>query len=180
MTFPRTEAETIALFKLVSARLGWRIVHLQIAFPDAMIENGRGQRLVVEFEFDSKNFHAHGHDPAGCDLIVCWRDRWENPPVPVWALEECAGEEAAIVNEIISPLVPKKIVLGVYNTVRSAMKALGLKPGEEESLPSLSDEYLWGYELLANPPEGWQWAIGMATPPNWKELVSESERSDAD
>jgi len=179
MTFPRNEAETIALYKLCQHRLGWRITHLQIAFPDAIIENEQGKQLVAEFEFESKNFQAHGHDPDGCDIIIAYKDSWENPPVPVWALGKYTQEEVAIINEIIKSLVPRKIVLGVYNTIRKAIKALGLKPGTD-GLPTLSEEYWWGYELLTSPPKGWEWAIGMATPPEWRKSVLEAERNRAD
>jgi hypothetical protein len=35
-----------------------------------------GRRVRIEFEFRSKSFHDHGHDPAGCDLVVCWKHDW--------------------------------------------------------------------------------------------------------
>lgn len=100
MAFPRNEAETIELFRLIEQRIGWRIIQLQTAFPDATIENERGQRLVVEFEFESKNFGAHKHDPSGCDLIIAYWNNWENPPVPVWELRGCAREEALIIEKL--------------------------------------------------------------------------------
>jgi hypothetical protein len=34
----------------------------------------------IEFEFESKNFHEHGHPVDGCDLIVCWRHNWPDCP----------------------------------------------------------------------------------------------------
>lgn len=122
MTFPRNEAETIALFKLASARLGWKIASLQIAFPDAIIENERSQRLVVKFEFDSKNFQAHQHDPTGCDLIIAYKDSWENPPVPVWALEECAEEEMQIIQEILVGFTPREDLSLVYQEFRKVSR----------------------------------------------------------
>lgn len=93
MLEPRNEAETIVLYKLVQEQLGWRIVHLQTAFPDAIIENARGQRLVVEFECQAKNFKWHGHDPADCDLIVCWTNDWADTPIPVWALNDILSSD---------------------------------------------------------------------------------------
>ena len=86
---PVNEAETIELFKLARPLLGWHIVHLQTRFPDAVIENPQGQRLVAEFEYLARNFKAHHHDPAGCDLVVCWSDNWPGAPLPVWALDNC-------------------------------------------------------------------------------------------
>jgi len=89
MLEPANEAETIAFYQAAQDRWGWRIVHLQREFPDAVIENARGQVLVVEFEYESRNFYYHGHDPRGCDLVICWRHNWPDAPLPVWALEDC-------------------------------------------------------------------------------------------
>jgi hypothetical protein len=86
---PTNEAETIALYQAAQDRLRWRIVHLQTAFPDAVIENGQGKQLIAEFEHKARNFGYHGHDPTGCDLIICWRNNWPDAPLPVWALDEC-------------------------------------------------------------------------------------------
>lgn len=86
IVFPSNEAETITIYKLAQDKLSWRISHLQTAFPDAIIENSRGQRLVIEFEYLAKNFKAHKHDKDGCDLIVCWHNDWGDAPLPVWEL----------------------------------------------------------------------------------------------
>jgi hypothetical protein len=48
----------------------------------------RFQRLKIEFEKDSRNFQKHGHDPNGCDLIVCWEHNWPECPVEVLALRD--------------------------------------------------------------------------------------------
>lgn len=93
---PKNEAETIALFKLAEPVLGWHIVHLQTAFPDAIIESADGQRLVAEFEYLAANFKAHGHDPSGCNLVICWRDNWPGASLPVWALESCPALALAV------------------------------------------------------------------------------------
>lgn len=103
--FPSNEAETIVLYKLVQKHLGWRIVHLQTAFPDAVIENHNGIRLTIEFEYLARGFKRHGHDfGSGCDLVICWRNDWPGAPLPVWALEDCAKEEARIVEELLNPV----------------------------------------------------------------------------
>ena len=88
--YPTNEAELIDLFRLAQDRLAWRIVdYTTRLYPDAIIENSHGQQLTVEFEHCAKNFQAHGHDPAGCDLIICWANNWPDAPLPVWALQEC-------------------------------------------------------------------------------------------
>jgi len=88
---PINEWETIQLFRITSEhkRHGWKIIHEQRKCPDTIIENEHGITLRAEFEFESKNFIAHGHDPKDCDLIICWKHNWKFPAVPVWDLSSC-------------------------------------------------------------------------------------------
>jgi len=61
-------------------------------YPDAILyDPDTGKVLNVEFEARSSNFEVHDHDPAKCDLIVCFLhdEEWENP-VPVFAVLEPA------------------------------------------------------------------------------------------
>jgi len=174
MSFPQNEEETIALFKLVQYQLGWRIAHLQTRFPDAVIENESGQQLVVEFEYLSRNFKDHEHDPNGCDLIICWKDNWKNPPVPVWALRDCAKEEALWLDSVISLRV-RKIASTMYGRLRPFLRAEELK--EIQPVPATpGEEFWWHYSLLQNLPKGWHWALALATPPNWRDHIRSKEK----
>jgi hypothetical protein len=90
---PTNEIGVAMLFTLVAEEFGFLIESVQIAFPDCFayrqIGHGRWQRLRIEFEFLSRNFVSHAHDPAGCDLIVCWEDNWgKDCPVPVFELKK--------------------------------------------------------------------------------------------
>ena len=40
---------------------------------------------VVRFEVEHKasNFVLHRHDPAACDLVICWENDWPNAPIPI-------------------------------------------------------------------------------------------------
>jgi hypothetical protein len=44
------------------------------------------QRVRIEFEYQSRNFRQHGHDPDQCDVIVCWEDNWPECPIEVLEL----------------------------------------------------------------------------------------------
>jgi hypothetical protein len=46
------------------------------------------QRLRIKFEHRSRNFRAHHHGPAACDLIVCWHHDWAECPLEVLELSE--------------------------------------------------------------------------------------------
>jgi hypothetical protein len=43
-------------------------------------------RVRIEFEIESKNFAAHGHNPADCDLIVWQRHNRPEASLPVLEL----------------------------------------------------------------------------------------------
>ncbi len=80
---PLNEQGVVYLFGMVSRELGFLVESVRTGFPDC-----EGKRRVnpsgtkwehvrIEFEYESKNFLLHGHDPNGCDVIVCWVDNWE-------------------------------------------------------------------------------------------------------
>jgi len=73
MFIPTNEQGVIFLWGSICHIDRWIPVHLQTAYPDAIFEKD-GKRYRIEFEYKSSNFIAHGHDPDGCDLIVCWED----------------------------------------------------------------------------------------------------------
>jgi hypothetical protein len=41
----------------------------------------------IEFEFESRNFLLHGHDPKKCDVIVCWVHNWPECPKGIQVIE---------------------------------------------------------------------------------------------
>lgn len=80
---PVNEHGVVALFTEWAKAKRFRINRIQSGFPDciATIPTGRGSKQKrIEFEFRSSNFRQHGHDPSGCDWIVCWEHDW--PEVP--------------------------------------------------------------------------------------------------
>ncbi len=81
---PTNEAGVIFLFGALAADLGFRVERLQSAFPDCEAKRevvpGKWERVRIEFEFESRNFKEHRHDPDGCDVIVCWRHNWPDCP----------------------------------------------------------------------------------------------------
>jgi hypothetical protein len=74
----------IFAFGLVARQLGFAVLRFQPGFPDceALREKVKGQlqRERLEFEFESKNFLRHRHNPNGCDVIVCWKHNWKECP----------------------------------------------------------------------------------------------------
>ena len=89
---PINEAGVIALFGMVAAELGYRIETVAPGFPDCTARRhvgaGRWESVRIELEFRSHSFRDHGHDPDGCDVIVCWEHDWPDCPLEVLALRE--------------------------------------------------------------------------------------------
>jgi len=88
---PVNEQGVVFLFGMLAKELGYMVEALQKGFPDCeakrQIVPGRWQRVLIEFEFESKNFHGHGHPLNGCDVIVCWRHNWPDCPKHIEVLE---------------------------------------------------------------------------------------------
>jgi len=78
---PVNEMGVVLLFGRVAEQLGFIVEAVQTAFPDCEakmeVEPGIWQHVRIEFEFESYGFKEHRHDPAKCDLIVCWRHNWK-------------------------------------------------------------------------------------------------------
>jgi hypothetical protein len=86
---PINEQGVIFLFAMICRELGYVVEILKTGFPDCeakrQVRPGVWQRVRIEFEFRSRAFCTHGHDPQQCDLIVCWENNW--PDCPIEALE---------------------------------------------------------------------------------------------
>ena len=118
---PINEQGVVLLFGMMSDDLGFSVETIRSAFPDALVvdyrENpNRGVKKYIEFEFVSSHFaRQKGHDPAKCDIIVCWEHDWKNQPENIEVIElkseiqklkraEAEPQEKAIVKETIAKL----------------------------------------------------------------------------
>jgi hypothetical protein len=90
MHAPTNEAGVVLAFGMVAEELGFAVDALSTGFPDCFAKRrvgaARWEPVRIEFEYKSRNFHDHAHDPAGCDLIVCWEHDWAGAPVEVLEL----------------------------------------------------------------------------------------------
>jgi hypothetical protein len=81
---PINELGVVYLFGVLHDVYGYEIESIQAGFPDCIarrrIKGGRWEELRVEFEYESKSFVSHGHEPAGVDMIVCWKHNWPECP----------------------------------------------------------------------------------------------------
>ncbi|MFM7052760.1 MAG: EVE domain-containing protein, partial [Planctomycetota bacterium] len=87
---PVNEMGVVCLFTDWARKHQVRIDTVRAAFPDCIAwvkAGGQEQQVRIEFEFRSRNFRTHKHDPAGCDWIVCWEHDWADCPESLRVLE---------------------------------------------------------------------------------------------
>jgi hypothetical protein len=97
---PENELGVVFLFGVMARELGFVVIKLKAGFPDCeafrRLPNGKWQRVKIEFEYQSKNFLLHKHDPSGCNMIVCWEHDWKECPLEVLELRKVLrGEPGA-------------------------------------------------------------------------------------
>jgi hypothetical protein len=87
---PINEQGVVFVFGMVAFDLRYVVEGVGTGFPDCEAKRTGGknkwERVRIEFEFRSRNFRDHGHDPSGCDLVVCWEHDWTECPVEVLEL----------------------------------------------------------------------------------------------
>ncbi len=70
---PVNEQGVVVLFALMAKKLGFVIEVVRQGFPDCEAKrqgpDEKWRRVRIEFEYLTSRFD---HDPAGCDLVVCW------------------------------------------------------------------------------------------------------------
>lgn len=87
---PVNEMGVVCLFTEWARKHQLRIEVIQSAFPDCIAwlkAGGKEQKIRIEFEYLSRNFRLHKHDPDGCDWIVCWEHDWADCPEHLKVLE---------------------------------------------------------------------------------------------
>ena len=93
---PTCENAVLFLFGAMANDLGFKVRRMQAAFPDCLAVRRVGENqwedVKIELELMSRNFAAHGHDPKGCDLIVCWEHNWPECPLEVVELRRAIGK----------------------------------------------------------------------------------------
>ena len=102
LTFaPVNEAGVVFLFGMVARELGFCIESVRAEFPDCegkmciSKDGSKWAHVRIEFEYCSSNFREHGHDPNGCDLVICWVNDWSDCPKEVLELKSAISSLAS-------------------------------------------------------------------------------------
>ncbi|MDX1966810.1 MAG: hypothetical protein SFV23_06545, partial [Planctomycetaceae bacterium] len=87
---PTNELGVVYLFAEKARSLGFQVSLIKPGFPDCIAYRRAGDhehQVRIEFEFRSRSFASHGHDPHGCDCIVCWEHNWPDCPAHLEVIE---------------------------------------------------------------------------------------------
>lgn len=87
---PVNEQGVVLLFGTLAQELDFAIERVGVGFPDCEAKqriSAGWRRVRIEFEYQSRNFREHKHDPAACDMIVCWQHNWPECPLEVLELK---------------------------------------------------------------------------------------------
>ena len=116
---PTNELGVVFLFSHLAHKWRLRVDAIQAGFPDCTAYqkiHGREKRVRIEFEFKSRNFISHKHDPSKCDWIVCWEHNWPDIP-PHLQVVELRREYGLGFNVWIMPIKnPYKDALATFNS----------------------------------------------------------------
>lgn len=100
---PVNELGVVYLFGVLHDLLDLSIESIQSGFPDCIarrrVSENRWEEVRIEFEYESKNFADHKHNPNGCDMIVCWRHNWNDCPSNIEVIELCSFADIEKINK---------------------------------------------------------------------------------
>jgi hypothetical protein len=87
---PNGEMGVVYLFANIAKKLQFRIEEIRASYPDCIAYRQVGDRekmVKIEFEYRSRNFKLHRHNPKLCDCIVCWHHDWHDVPRHIEVIE---------------------------------------------------------------------------------------------
>lgn len=88
---PVNELGVVYLFGVLHDAFDFQIESIQSGYPDCLarrrVGNNRWEEVRIEFEYESRSFKTHLHDPSGVDVIVCWVHNWKECPERIEVIE---------------------------------------------------------------------------------------------
>jgi len=88
---PVNELGVVYLFGVLHDTFGFKIESIQSGYPDCIarrkVGKNRWEEVRIEFEYDSRSFKSHGHEPSGVDIIICWKHNWRECPKEIEVIE---------------------------------------------------------------------------------------------
>ncbi len=96
--YPLTEMDVVFMFSKLHEELGFPyIVKMQTEYPDIQALDEHNDMIRIEAEYRASHFIQHGHQPEGCDVVVCWEsdigDDWPDHWPQIISLREYLSEK---------------------------------------------------------------------------------------
>lgn len=82
---PKNETQTREWLAANIDKFEFDIALSQTDYPDYILKWPDGTIMAAEIEYKSSNFILHGHDPSGCDIVLCWKNN-KKLPIPILEL----------------------------------------------------------------------------------------------
>jgi galactitol-specific phosphotransferase system IIB component len=124
---PVNELGVVYLFGVLHETFDFKIESIQSGYPDCIarrkVSNNRWEEVRIEFEYDSRSFKTHGHNPSGVDVIICWRHNWKEYPKEIEIIELSSILEDA---EQIDNQIKKKKALTEWQLFAQEKRLEGL------------------------------------------------------
>lgn len=153
---PINEQGVIVLFSKIAEDLGFQIESIQQKFPDCAamrkVSKDKSRRVIIEFEYDSRNFLDHEHSIDQCDIIVCWKHTWFDYPkdkIEIIYLEEIVKElkdmdyetsKSDIIEEEKIPLSKEDIeIRELFNRLNTPQEIISLFYYLEPKVKAIND-----------------------------------------
>ena len=124
---PVNELGVVYLFGVLHETFDFKIESIQSGYPDCLarrkVANNRWEEVRIEFEYDSRSFKVHGHDPTDVDVIICWTHNWKECPkrIEVIELSSLLGDA-----EQIDKQIQKKTTLSEWQLFAQQKRLEGL------------------------------------------------------
>lgn len=154
---PINEAGVVILFAKMSEDLNLRIEEMNTGYPDCIARRRVGdgwEKISIEFEYKSKNFYLHQHDPSKCDLIVCWENNWKESPIEVLELKSEIKNISYSMNQLL-PADNDQRIINHFKTSNSSREFYEIYVTMKNKLQEIN-ENIW-----AKPSEKY---IGIYSP----------------
>lgn len=155
----QNELGVIVAFSQACKANGWNINHIQIEFPDAIIQDENGDTYRAEFEFCASSFKAHRHDLLGCDVIICWENDWDECPLTIWSMKDWSDPTVTIKNR--KDLIIASLTIENERLKRKVSRLTNSSPNREQ-LFDLNARQFGLIEILGTHPEMNYTEIGQA------------------
>lgn len=163
---PINELGVVYLFGVLHEAFDFKIELIRARFPDCIarrkVSSDRWEEWRIEFEYNSKSFLRHKHDPTKVDMIICWKHDWPDCPKEIDVVELSSfikDGEALIKNKrkltAWNKFCSEKVKEGLsFKEVSELWKKKKSKPAARKKVGNAAKPVTWQQFLKEKVAEG--------------------------